>query len=365
MTLQARAIVAFPAIDSFIDRIVQSLVGHDIAVTQDGADRTAHFAGGTCRLRVEAGRLVLLAEGIDATALNVAKHGVTSLVQFVAATEKPAITWTGDDVDATVPPDLRELRVECITDLSPRMRRFTLRGDNLGHWADDRHLHCRLLFQPAGVAQPEWPMIGPDGQILWPQGDRRLLSRIYTIRHIDVAAGLLDIDFVLHDGTSPGCDWARRARAGAVVGMIGRGAMGPRPADWYLLAGDETGLPGIARILEGLPDTAHGVALIEVADAAEELALRCPPGIELRWLHRDGARPGTTTLIIDAVRAIPWPAQGSVFAWGGCEHAAFRALRDHLRRGRGLPREATVNYPHWRRGMSEEDIVSTGGEAVD
>ncbi|MGQ3027409.1 MAG: siderophore-interacting protein, partial [Ferrovibrionaceae bacterium] len=188
---------------------------------------------------------------------------------------------------------------------------------------------------------------------------------IYTIRHIDAAAGLLDIDFVLHDGTSPGCDWARRSRPGDIVGMIGRGAMGPRPANWYLLAGDETGLPGIARILEGLPDTAHGVALIEVADAAEEQALRCPPGIELRWLHRDGSRPGTTTLIIDAVRALPWPTQGSVFAWGGCEHTAFRALRDHLRRERVLPREAMVNYPHWRRGMSEEDIVSTGGEAVD
>ncbi len=365
MTLHARAIIAFPAIADFIGPIFDALMGHDIAVTQDGGDHVARLGASICRLHVDAGRLVLTAEGPDGPALNAVKHGVTGLIQFIALNQNITVVWTGDDAGATMPPDLREMRVERVTDLTPRMRRFTLHGPDLGRWAADRHIHTRLLFPPAGVPRPEWPMIGNDGQILWPQGKGRLLSRVYTIRRIDAVAGLIDIDFVLHDGMSPGCDWARRTRPGDVVGMIGRGAMGPRPADWYLLAGDETGLPGIARILEGLADTARGVALVEVAGAEEQLELCRPPGVELRWLHRGRAAPGTTTLLADAVRDVGLPAGAGVFAWGGYEHATFRAVRAYLRDECGLARDALVSFPHWRRQMSQEDIVAAGGEAMD
>ena len=48
--------------------------------------------------------------------------------------------------------------------------------------------------------------------------------------------------------------------------------------------------------------------LAEVADEHEHQELPARDGVEVTWLHRDGAAAGTTTLLADAVRAMPWPA---------------------------------------------------------
>ena len=62
------------------------------------------------------------------------------------------------------------------------------------------------------------------------------------------------IDFVLH-GDGPAASWAANAVAGSLVGQGGpRGSLVVSDDfDWYLLAGDETALPSIARRLEELP----------------------------------------------------------------------------------------------------------------
>jgi NADPH-dependent ferric siderophore reductase len=136
-------------------------------------------------------------------------------------------------------------------------------------------------------------------------------------------------------------------------------------ADWHLLAGDETALPAIARVLESLPPLSRGVALIEVADGAEEQDLAVPEGFELRWLHRNGAAPGTTTLLADAVRSVPVPADaGTVFVWAGCEFAAFKTIRAYVRKELKLAKEQHLVTSYWRRGVSEDgasrlDAVST------
>ena len=75
------------------------------------------------------------------------------------------------------------------------------------------------------------------------------------------------------------------AAPGDPVGILGPGGGEGPVADWVVLAGDETALPAIGRILEELPSDARGVAIVEVADAREEQDLPHPPGVALRWLH--------------------------------------------------------------------------------
>jgi NADPH-dependent ferric siderophore reductase len=65
------------------------------------------------------------------------------------------------------------------------------------------------------------------------------------------------------------------------------------------------------------------------------------------WLHRDGAAPGTTRLLLDAVAALPWPG-GTPYAWGGGESGAMTAVRRHLRDDVGLDREAVSMGAYWR-----------------
>ncbi|MBE0694218.1 MAG: siderophore-interacting protein [Aquamicrobium sp.] len=137
--------------------------------------------------------------------------------------------------------------------------------------------------------------------------------------------------------------------------MLGPGGGSVAPAARYLLAGDETALPAIARLLETLPAQARGLALIEVADVAEEQAIANRTAIEVRWLHRDGAAPGTTTLLPDAITALPAPAQGDdLFVWASCEFCAFKAIRAHVRKQWKLAKENHLVTSYWRRGSSED-----------
>jgi NADPH-dependent ferric siderophore reductase len=284
-------------------------------------------------------------------------------IAFIARTENLTLNWSGDTTGPMLPHDLRELQVLRTHAVTPRTKRVVFSGKDLGPYDRPDQIHCRLLFQPDGTSDPQWPRLDDGGRIVWPDS-AALPSRVYTIREIDAAAGLITIDFFLHEKPGPATRWAIQARSGSTVGMLGPAGNGPKPADWYLLAGDETGLPGIARILAELPEQARGVALVEVGSDEDEQPLRHPSGVELRWLHRNGARQTPSTLLVEAVRACTWPDDpASAFFWGGCELQAFRAIHRHLRDEIDLPRDRRVLYSHWHRGMSEEDIIAVGGEA--
>ena len=362
--LKAQATIPFPNVSDYLDAIVESLTAHNMVLHPDGSGHRIDSSFGTARLLPRQAALDLSVEASDPAAFNRLKFELTGLIDFVAHAEKLEIAWTGDAPGAALPPDLRVLTVRSVRDLTPRMRRISFEGQDLARYATPDQIHCRLLFQGKGISEHQWPHLNDNGRIVWPDAGK-LASRIFTIRHIDPDAGTLDIDFVLHGGSGPGTSWAKAAAPGDVVGILGPAAHGPKAASWYLLAGDETGLPGIARILEGLPDSAKGVALIEVANACEEQEIDRPLGLEVRWLHRDGAGPGTTTRLADALRTLAFPADhGTLFCWIGAEFSAFRDMRAYLRTEMGLPASRVITFSHWRRGMSEEDIIEAGASAV-
>jgi NADPH-dependent ferric siderophore reductase len=74
------------------------------------------------------------------------------------------------------------------------------------------------------------------------------------------------------------------------------------PADWYLLAGDETALPAIGRMLEDVPTTARVVVRIEVDSLADRQPLHSAAALDLQWLSREGRPAGTTALLAQATR---------------------------------------------------------------
>lgn len=94
--------------------------------------------------------------------------------------------------------------------------------------------------------------------------------------------------------------------------------------------------------------------LAEVANAGERHELLTSPAVEVTCLHRDGAAPGTTTLLADAVRAMAWPG-GTPYVWGGGESRAMTAVRNYVRGDVGLPREAVSLVAYWRHADSPID----------
>lgn len=265
----------------------------------------------------------------------------------------------------------RTLDVLRVTDVTPGMRRVTLGGEELAaHTAAngfyvtafrsdgfDDEFKIVLKHPAADVA------VGPeqaDGVLNWPRGDERLLFRTYTVRRWDAKTQELDVDFAQH-GVGAATSWARRVQPGERVRIAGPKSSAPHPrgADWTLVAGDETALPAIGRWLEEWPQGAPGQVFIEIGHDSHRQDLPVPDGVTVTWLSRDGAEPGTTTLLFDALRAAAW-WEGTAFAWVAGEALTLIPIRRWLTREKGLQKQQVEVTGYWRR----QDVVVSETDAA-
>ncbi|WP_246278260.1 siderophore-interacting protein [Phytohabitans rumicis] len=255
---------------------------------------------------------------------------------------------------------LREVEVVRVRDLTPGMRRITLAGEQLREFTSANGFaqpafdstgfddDIRLVFRYPSQAQPVLPVQKEKGLDL--PRDPRPLSRIYTVSRWEPKTGELDVDFVKH-GIGVGTTWAYRAQVGDRIHFFGPSSSRalPRDADWLLVAGDDTTIPAISRLLEELPEGTRAQVFIEVAEKEYRQKLRELPGVEVTWLVRDGAAAGTTTHLVDAVRNCGW-WDGRPFAWVAGEQATVRNIRRHLVEDRGVSKEDIEFIGYWRRG---------------
>jgi NADPH-dependent ferric siderophore reductase len=240
--------------------------------------------------------------------------------------------------------------------LTPRMIRVTIRSEAFGAtWPIEQPGEIiTLLF-----AQPGEEVVPPLDGWTFPPGVEQEW-RNYTVRRHDPVAGEIEVDVVLHDPRGPACTWAEAAPIGGDVGYAGpRVDYAPRDgATWLLLCGDETALPAIAAILEQPPAAERILAVIEVADPAEEQPLFLPAGAEVQWVHRGDAAAATTTHLADALRELPLP-DGTGQAWGAAESKVARQLREVLRDERGMERKLASAKGYWLRSgewdLDDED----------
>lgn len=295
-------------------------------------------------------------------------------------------------------------RVERLERLSPSFLRVTLTGADLGDFADtgwDQRI--KLIFPQPDSGLAHVPT-GDDWYAVWrtlPDHQRNPI-RTYTARAVRQAAREVDVDVVLHgDGSDdgPGSRWARAARPGDEVAIMGPNAAFPGDpgglefkfpahADAVLLAGDETAVPAVTAILERLPADTRGEALLEVPETADVLSAQAPPGVKVSWLARGGAehgsllvpaveaaasrllpaepaaRPGATLEDVDVDHELLWEvpvgADGAplataseLYAWLAGEAAMIKTLRRHLVTDRGLDRKSVAFMGYWRRGRAE------------
>jgi len=263
---------------------------------------------------------------------------------------------TSDSIDPRAPQRVRHetrqrlLTVTAVTDITPRMRRFSFSGDMEGFASPGHADHIKAFFFPAGV-EPKLVRIGPNGAEYAP-GERPEM-RDYTPRYWNVDSGTIELDFVLH-GDGPASTWAANATVGSklVIGGPRGSVVVPMAYDWYLLAGDETALPAIGRRIEELPAGTRVVAVVEVEGAAEEQQFRTAADLELHYVHRNGRPAGTTTLVLDRVRGLAFPA-GDSYAYVAGEVTMAQAVRAHLTQDRGFRPDYIKAAGYWRLGVAD------------
>jgi NADPH-dependent ferric siderophore reductase len=247
-------------------------------------------------------------------------------------------------------PQRRLAQVASVEAISPRMRRIVLAGEELVGFtsaaADD---HVKLFFPEPGAEKPMMPVPAEAGGTSDPHAPKPTM-RDFTPRRFDAERGEMTLEFVLH-GDGPATIWASQAAAGQWLGVGGpRGSLlVPDDYDTYLMAGDETALPAIARFLEEARAGARVIALIEVADGREERHLPSAANASITWLHRDGMEAGRPELLLSALQQVTLPA-GDTHAWVAAEIETARALRQYLVNDEGLPREQIRAAGYWRHG---------------
>ncbi|AHF89124.1 FAD-binding protein [Opitutaceae bacterium TAV5] len=273
------------------------------------------------------------------------------------------------------PLKIRRLGVKRVAAPTPRVRRITLAGPELeGLVTLAPEDHVKVFFPAPGARLPVLPVVTPEGRIAPPAEGGRPVARDYTLRRHDAAAGELDIDFFLHGGAGDAgggesgiaAAWAARAQPGDVVGIGGpRGShVMAEVFDWYLLVGDETALPAIARRLEEFAPPTRALAVVVVADEAERQALRAPAASGVTWVVCPPDAAGTAgraAALTEAVRGLPFP-DGRGFAWVAGEVTEARAVARHLLGERGFERSRMEVSGHWKRGVSNHDHHTPVGE---
>ena len=223
----------------------------------------------------------------------------------------------------------RRLHVKSVVEVTRKFRRIVLEGPELeGFLSEAPDDHVKLIFPDLETGELVVPERDSSGVTLDEAARARM--RDFTPRAHDAAKGELTIDFALHEAGIASA-WATSAATGASLGVGGpRGSMVvPYDFDWYLLAGDETALPAIARWLEELPAGARARVLLEVDEEEDEQPLRTTADAHVTWLHRRGCAAGAVSLLEPAIRSLELPA-GDGFVFVAAESAAVRAIRDHL-----------------------------------
>ena len=292
------------------------------------------------------------------------------------------------------------VEVRTLRRLSPSFLRVTFTGGDLDRFADNGYdQRIKLALPLTGEAVAELPP-GPDWYQQWRElpEDRRCPIRTYTVRAVRQQLQEVDVDLVLHGDGGPATRWARRARPGDRLALVGPDAgypgvhggieFQPPKGGTLLLAGDETAAPAICAILERLPTGARGHAVIEVPDPEDELVVTVPSGMTVTWLARTGERYGSrlapavialaAQLLpvgrtdvslpritgseplsdVDVDREILWevptrPTPAPLYAWLAGEAGVIRGLRRHLVAERGLDRSAVAFMGYWRLGRAE------------
>ncbi|YCI06265.1 siderophore-interacting protein (plasmid) [Ensifer sp. D2-11] len=261
------------------------------------------------------------------------------------ASQAVRIEWSESSLQHLLPPSFSVLTVDGVEDVTPGMRRIRFRTADTRSFDTVDEMHLRILFNFEEIAKEHaWreSRSGSPPLVVNP------IWRVYTVRFVDSENHVIAVDFVMHDAEGPGCSWARRAKRGDVVGAAGPAGGGIGHAQWYLLAGDETALPAICRILESLDRTATATVVIEVRTPEDAISFTSRAAVEAKWLYRDADGEGRQGGLAQAIAAMDFPEDVSQkrFVWVACESRTANAIRATLRM-RGVAKQEQSVAAYW------------------
>ena len=312
----------------------------ELAVEESADAMVVRTPAAVVSLERDASGLSLTIEAADAVGLQQFREYMLYILDHVAPGLTPRMDWRGDIARNTAPPGFAPATVRRVWRVAPSFLRVELESPGTRRLAEGRGMHFSLLLPPAGRT-PVWPRLDDNGRTLWPRDADSLHRAAYTFVDLDPAAGRFTFDVFEHDGGRT-TEWARRARAGDPVGVAGPGSGDFPPGRDLLIAGDETALPAIRRILALSGPDRRGDVLIEVGNAADICEMPRPEGLRLSWLLRARGEA-----LWDRLAGMEPPAGPDRYVWIAAEKDLVRKAKARFRDGLGVgPDEGYFAY-YW------------------
>lgn len=180
------------------------------------------------------------------------------------------------------------------------------------------------------------------------------VSRIYTVRSVDPAAGRFVFDVVLHASPGPMLAWVAALQPGDTFTLTG-----PRPhlqvphrqGASALLFADQSAIPALYALLQQWPEGLRAEAWIASDDPLPVAELPKVAGVVL---HRiEASSTAAPTPLLRTARARSTSAASVVWAAG--EREEMRELRRHFLHDIGLDRADVAVAGYWKRGETTSE----------
>lgn len=313
--LQARA--RLPEPEECLRHFVDHLKEHDGEIEEQAGVFLVTLPDVRGRIWCQNGLLHVDSAVGDAETAYFVRNWLGNVFRHLAGEEPVQVDWEENSGAGLLPPSFSILKVAALHKPTPRMMRITLNCPDAARFDRRDALHVQVLVNFAEVA-------AAGSELHIPPTWRR-----YTVRRVDRIENTIDIDVFLHGESGPGAAWVRDLRVGDLVGVAGPSGGGIGAAERFLIAGDETALPAIARIMDLLPRQCHGEVLVEAGEDVEPLLPDMPERFRLSSLAR---RDDACSALEDAIRAAlaDKPAE-KTFVWVACEAAAATRIRKFVR----------------------------------
>ena len=247
------------------------------------------------------------------------------------------------------------ITVKKVKRITPNMLRVTFYCPSLKEMDSSRQgAHCKILLPKPKTSLGDFKKIisikPKDLRI-----DERPIRRTYTVRFFRKESMEMDIDFVDHGDGGPASSWARNAKRGSYVGLLGPAFPKIKEfyADWYLIAADMSALPVAAATIEAMPKNAKGVAVFEITSKSDKQVIKAPPGIKFFWINHPNAHSPSIAQL-SFIKELDWKT-GIVQTCIAGESGLIKQVRNYLVKEKLLPNQDTYISGYWKIGLIEDE----------
>lgn len=339
-----------PTANQAFGQLIERAKENDVTLEQTGSDSIKILVGeNSIDVATDGKGLAIKITATSESSLYFLREAAVHRLAELNGQIAERLAWDNDektDAQTRAPSNFHVLNVLGRSEPLQGLIRLRLTGNSGFQNLAGPGIHVKLALPVHSGRSPVWPIAANNGTTIWPTGEDELHVRYYTIKSCDTDKQELEIDIVRHEGGFI-ADWAETAQHGDEIGLMGPGG-GERPTDTrrLLIAGDQTALPALCRMLDELAPDCTG-CVIGAARSSEELKAYLPKtDLEVFALPPERFQVD----VVEQAKQLGVKIEPE-FAWFAGEYKNAQDMRKLFKSELGLGKGRQFSITYWRAGQ--------------